>query len=291
MKTRTAFGIAGLAMAGVLAGSGVSAQRGPMPGRQMMPLPPPIMKAGTAGLYVLAGPTLVKYDAATLQRKGSIDLVTKPGNPPGREGGRPGMPPRQPAPAELLLAKLDGIEQILIVTGDEFIRVDSDSLKVAARGKLPAPAGPGQGGQRMGPPPTGPDDGPGAAPPSDEVGPAGPPPPGMGGPGMPPPPGGPEGQGMLPPQPGEQGPGMLPPPPGDPGFGRGAGRGPQGPGMRPGLGIEGPKLGLALSGDRLYILRGPQVIAVDIKSGKVTAKTDLPKPPTPQAPPTPEDAR
>ena len=181
MTKRFFAGLVGLtSLAVVLTGSYVSAQRGPGPGGPggpgMMPPPHAMMKVSADGVFVLAGPTLVKYNASTLKQEGTLQLLEKR-NEPGVQGEGPQMPPPPPGPAQMLIAP-DAL--VLIVAGDQFFRLDAATMQVKAKGALPRPTGPGDG--NMPPMP-----GPGMPPPPGQG-------PGMeGGPGMPPFPRGPMG--------------------------------------------------------------------------------------------------
>ena len=152
MKNRKTLGIAFLVVA-VLAAiwtSGVVlAQRGPGgPGPQAGPggpggmMPPPVMqigmvKAGDSGVFILAGPTLVKY-SADLTHQDTVQLVEPPADTD--------VAPKPPLHGAMLLVPADGdaAEKVLVVIGDKFFAVDADTLAIAATGTLPAidlPAG------------------------------------------------------------------------------------------------------------------------------------------------------
>ncbi len=215
MRTKTAILIVVCALVAVWIGTTVLAQRGPGgpggfggpggpggPGMQPPMGPGPIMKTGAQGVFVLMGPMLRKYDAA-LKEKGSLQLIEPPtGNPPADGEPRPPMPPM----GILLIAPAGGqaSEKAIAIFGDQFFSVDTGSLKVAAKTKLPAIELP--------------------KPPDDaNPGPGGPPP-------------------------------MGPPP---------------GPGA------------LELQGRILYILRGPQIVGVNVDDGSLAGKASLLKPPPP----------
>jgi hypothetical protein len=97
--------------------------------------PPIVMKVGAENAYVLMGCTLIKYNAS-LEQQGTLAL----GNPPAAQSGNAGAPPPPPpAPAVTMASTANGVpESVLVVLGDQFIRVDGASLKEAARGTLPA---------------------------------------------------------------------------------------------------------------------------------------------------------
>jgi hypothetical protein len=71
---------------------------------------------------VLQGPTLLKYDAATLKQAGSLDLSSLVSTTVG-----------PPPPAAFLISE----GNVLVVIGDLFVRVDAASLEVKAKGTLP----------------------------------------------------------------------------------------------------------------------------------------------------------
>ena len=166
--------------------------------------PPPILRAGSDGVFSLLGGLLVKFDAATLQQTGTLQLLEKPAPPDGSQGDRPPMGP--PPRGELLLASLaGGHEKVLALFGDQLFIVDAATLKLTAKvilPKLPAPPGQGSGDAAQGPPP----------------------------------------------------PRFAPPMP----------------------------MALELHGQMLYVLRGPQIVAVNIVSGTVVAQGMLPPPKPPE---------
>ncbi|MHB0911864.1 MAG: hypothetical protein ACYC2Y_00275 [Armatimonadota bacterium] len=188
-------------------GPGGPGGMGPGGMRPMGPPPPRVLLAGTEGIYLLQGGTLLKLDPKSLDKKGSVDIS-------GGEGTRPG-------PVEVLLANKGASEQVLVVAGNRFLRIDGRSLTVQARGTLSEV-------QR-------PEGAPGEA-------------------------------GALPGGPGAMGPGGMGP--------GGPGMGPGGPGMEP----MGPPPVLELSGRTLYVLRGPEIAAVNIDTGDVGAEATLPRP-------------
>jgi hypothetical protein len=241
-----------------IAGPGAANGPGGRGGRQGgMPqqMPPAVMASGATSLYVMAGGTLLKYDAVTLKELGKVELVAPPaadpaagaagGGRPGAAGGRPGGAAggpgaaaggpgapggpggrggmnRQRPMAGAMLITPGANEQVLVVIGDQFFRLEAATLTVKAKATLPAPELPN------------------ANPPMD--------------------PGAPDAAG----------------PPEGPG-------GPGGPG---GMG-GGRPAELSLKGVTLYVLRGPQIVAVNTVDGKVTgtAMLPMPVPPAPPAPP------
>ncbi len=106
--------------------------------RGMMQGMPPMhqMKAGTQGLFLLQGSTLLKF-STTLQAQGTLDLSEA------KAAGHP-------QPGAFLLAGDD----VLVVTGATFYRVDGKTLKVAVKKTLPAATQPTQAanGQQQQPP-------------------------------------------------------------------------------------------------------------------------------------------
>ncbi|MHB9025553.1 MAG: hypothetical protein ACYC7E_15520 [Armatimonadota bacterium] len=208
-----------LALAALIIG-GVQAQGGPGgPGGQRGPGmggpggpggPRPTLTVGAQGVFLLQGGILRKYDAKTLEEKGTLELCKADAGD--RQGPGKGM--RQ-GPGEMLLSN----NNLLIVTGDTFYRVDAQKLKIEATGELPALPKLAQGGN---------------APNAGRQGATGNRNQGPGGPGQ-----GPGGQG-----------GAFGPPPAHP--------------------------VLELQGGTLYVLRGPQLLAITIADGKVTAKAEVP---------------
>lgn len=163
--------------------------------------PPPILKAGSDGVFTLLGGLLVKFDAATLQQTGTLQLLDRPAPPPdGAQGDRPPMgPPR----GQLMLADAtSGHGKVLALFGDQLFIVDAVTLKLANKVVLPKP----------------------------------------------------------------------PPPPG-----QGNGDANQGPPPRP---MSGPPMPAALDlhGQMLYVLRGPQITAINITDGSIAAQAMLPMP-------------
>lgn len=126
----------------------VLAQGGPPPDGMRGPHPPAvIMKAGTTGLFVLAGPNLVKYDPKTLAQTGVYTLPA-----PTASGDSNNQHPPMPPHIVMLVATIDGLgENVLLIAGDQFLRIDGATLQVKAKGTLPkvempAPPQGGQGG-------------------------------------------------------------------------------------------------------------------------------------------------
>ena len=121
--------------------AGVFAQRGPRgpigPGGPP-PMPAgPIVKAGTTGLFVLMGGTLLKYDAATLVQAGSLELLTKT-DLPAPPGGAPADAPLPLIHGQMIVSSAN-TELILIVIADKFFSVDAATLQVVAKSTLPKP--------------------------------------------------------------------------------------------------------------------------------------------------------
>ncbi len=169
--------------------------------------PPIMMKAGSAGVFVLTGNVLTKYDAG-LAQKGSVKLEVEPIET--ENGPRPMLPP----PTHMLLSPGTN-EKVLVVIGDRFFSVNAESLAIVAKVKLPMPPAPQ--------PPTG--------------------------------------DNPTPPDNGGDQPRM----------------GPRDP-MRPGPPMP---VGLELQGNVLYMIRGPQILGVNINDGKIVGPVALPKLPAP----------
>ncbi len=149
MKNRTAlviaivvvFAVAAIWMNGaVLAQRGGGAQgrpggpAGPGAPGGMQPPPAPcigMLRAGATGVYVLAGPTLIKYNAA-LEEQGKLTLVEAPATTDAA--------PRPPLHGALLIAPATQTvpEKVLVVIGDRFFAVDGATFQVTATGNLPA---------------------------------------------------------------------------------------------------------------------------------------------------------
>lgn len=206
-------------------------------GQRMRPpqLPPITMKFGAGSLFVLQGLTLAKYDADTVKPAGVVNLVDNIAQPTAPANGAGMRPMRPPLPGLLLIVGEDADANVLIVSGDNFFRLQASDLKVLVKATLPAQPQPqapadGQGGLGMPPPGN----------PPDAVGPDGAP-------------GGPAG-----------GPGMM----GGPGGG---------PGMMGGPGMpQAAQPVPELHGNTLYLVRGTQLLALDITTGKVTGKATTP---------------
>lgn len=141
MKKTVLLGVCIFAVLAVIAVSGtVLAQRGPGGPGQMGPgMPPPNhtnMQAGTAGVFILAGPSLVKYNAATLKQEGTLQLLEK------KDSTSTDQPPMPPAPADMLL--VSGSNIVVVIAGDNFFIVDATALTVTAKGTLPKLQAPDQ---------------------------------------------------------------------------------------------------------------------------------------------------
>lgn len=197
-----------------------------------------MVKANSQGVFILIGNKLVKYNIDGLKTKNELKIEI----PTVSKNAMP--PPPLPAMFDTVRSSA-GVESVLVLTGNKMLVIDPTAFKVRQKVTLPSPPIPAAG--MMGP-----------------MGPGGPPPgmQGMGG-SM-----GPEGpcQGML--GIGDQmGPGG--PPPGMQGIGR------------PGLASHGsgqPASGFTVSGDVVYLLRGPQLLGVNYVTGKIVGKTELPLP-------------
>jgi len=109
------------------------------------------MKVGAQGLFVLQGPTLLKYDPATLALKGQLALAD-PAAEQAAAGDGNGQPMGHPKP----IAFLPAGDDVLVVAGDTFIRVDGKTMQKAVTGTLPTvtlPTPPDNAGDGMAPPP------------------------------------------------------------------------------------------------------------------------------------------
>ncbi len=145
MKNRktlgTAFAIVAL-IAAVWASGAVLAQRGPGgpggpgdPGGHGAMMPPPgprtgAMEAGDSGLFVLAGPTLVRY-SPDLAEQDTVQLLDAT-----RTSGTAAEPPACGAML-IVPAEGDAAEKLLVVIGDKFFAVDAQTLGIIATGTLP----------------------------------------------------------------------------------------------------------------------------------------------------------
>lgn len=289
-------------------------QTGAQVGRQPQGKPPvhSIMRTGSEGVFVLTGNDLVKYDATTLKEAGRLTLeagmpaVPKTDATAGAQANPPQGPP--PPPGILYIPEGDLSDQVIVILGTNFYRIDGDKLQVKAKSPLPITLPtPPQGGPGMGP--GGPGMGPGGQGGPQGQGGWGPPPQGeqQGQGGWGPPQGGPQGRdGMQGPgrgmqgqgrgmqggpqggpqgQRGQGGPGMGPGGQGGQGGPQGQGMGPGGPGMCPGGpgmmggpgGPGGPGRGpeLQLEGKTLYLMLRDQILAIDVMTGSVKGDLSL----------------
>lgn len=125
----------------------VTAQRGPAgpggppggPGIMAPMPPPPMMKAGGNGVFVLLGGTLTKLDPVTLNQEGSLQLIEKPAD---RGGSTQNNWPPLPPPHGTLLIAPGSHEMVLVVIGDRFFRIDAAQFTVVANSTLPKPEPP-----------------------------------------------------------------------------------------------------------------------------------------------------
>ncbi len=143
--TLLAVGIATTAFAQWGVGApGAGAPQGQGQGPLMQGPPPATMQVGTAGVFVLEGPLLGKYDAAlkplnTLDlrpaqaTKGTAAATTKDATKP---------PQGPPPPGALLLGQVGSTEVLLAVSGHTFYRIDPVAFTITVQGELPAPARP-----------------------------------------------------------------------------------------------------------------------------------------------------
>jgi hypothetical protein len=117
----------------VMAQGGSEPQQGPPP-----PPPPVSMKAGPAGIFTLAGDTLVKYDAS-LTQVGTLKLVDQAKAPATQDGAAP--PPHRLGPAVMQLTTGDNAK-VLVLMGGQFFSIDAASMEITAKTQLPAPPKP-----------------------------------------------------------------------------------------------------------------------------------------------------
>ena len=159
MSKKLLFSLGGLAvLAAATISSGVIAQGPGGPGRpgdggMMMPPPPPaiLMKAGTNGLFVLAGPSLIKYDATTLKQQAVLELAKpKDGQSSTDSQDRPPMPPMLSANM-MLTSGADNTTLVLIVIGNKFYSIDAATLSIKAQATLPKLQMPELGGDNARP--------------------------------------------------------------------------------------------------------------------------------------------
>ncbi len=129
------FGSIAIAQRGQGGPGGMGGPGGPMgPMGQGGPGGPPhpmvMIETGTSGVFVLAGCTLVKYDAA-LKEVGTLNL--------GEQSTSATDKPPMPKPGEVLFSAGSGSagDKILIVMGDEFYCIDATTLKVTVKATLP----------------------------------------------------------------------------------------------------------------------------------------------------------
>jgi hypothetical protein len=236
---------------------------------------PATMKAGANVAYVLQGGTLIKYGTDAKQIA-TLTLAEKPAQNTQTQGQPPMGPP--PPRGEMLVTG----DTVLVILGDSFFNVNGATMTITAKGTLPTIERPqppqgqgnqqgmrGQGGQNGQQGMRGQGQGQGRSPGGSG---------GQGGPGQDGP-GGPGGQGMRGGQGNQQeqgqggpggpgGQGMR----GNQGNQQGQGQcgpgGPGGPGMMGGPGMP-PQLQLELAGHTLFVLRGPQLLAINIDTGAV----------------------
>lgn len=198
------------ALVAVWFGGAVMAQReGPKPpAMPQIPGPPIMLKAGSAGVFVLTGNVLTKYDAA-LSMKGSIKLDVDSGDTANVQQ------PAPPPPTHMLLSPGPN-QKVLVLIGDRFFSVNAETFEIAAKAQLPPPPKP------------------------------------------------------------------EPPARDNPPTENGGDRPDVGP--RPPIAPPGPPMpaGLELQGNVLYMLRGPEIIGVNINDGSIVGPAPLPKLPAPE---------
>ena len=94
----------------------------------------PQMKFDGGSLYLLQGNELVKYDGITLRELGKVKFREEAAPRERGQGGGPQQADR--GPAAFLIAGDD----VLLVAGDTFYRIENREMKIAAQVKLPVPA-------------------------------------------------------------------------------------------------------------------------------------------------------
>jgi len=236
------------------------------PGRQMqmrMPPVPPTMKVVADSLFVLQGLTLTKYHANTLEQTGVVTLTVKtpaPGNPPAgttektmaapqateatKTANDTQAPPPPPFAQALLLSADDKDDPaLLVVIGNSFQRIRVKDLAITATADLPAPVQNGKDAKTVQRTGNGAPDAT-TRDTGDAI------PNGV--------PGGAQG-----------GPGGMP----------GGMHGMPGGSMPGGMNLPIYEL----ANNKLYLLRGPQLLAINVSTGEVTTK-QLQQANTPQAP-------
>lgn len=192
--------------------------RGSGPFQGQPPQHRPAMECTSNGVFILQGGTLVKLDPKTLDKKGEIELFQKQGGMGDNRDFSPEiMPMRQQGPAEMLLSG----SNLLLVTGEKFIKIETASFKIKIETNLPPMFRPDMGKGRMD----------GQEPMRDDQ------------------------MGMMQPEP---------------------------------MPMMSPMPELKILGGILYILRGEQVIAVNIDTGKVMADNNL-RPQRPMMNPRPKE--
>jgi hypothetical protein len=113
--------------------------------------PPPmkakqVMDSGTTGVYILEGPKFTKYDSATLEQLGQLELgIPADAVVTNTDGENPMMPPPPPIPSNFVIYNGSGstTEFLLAVAGDTFYKISGDTFAVVVKTPLPAPAKPG----------------------------------------------------------------------------------------------------------------------------------------------------
>jgi hypothetical protein len=100
----------------------------------MMRPPRPIMKISSVGIFVLAGPVLMKYNATTLKPEGRVNLMMR-GTTPAQRGRLRMLQP--PLPAAMALAGGTGGCIVVVVIGDRFFSVDAVSMRIIAKALIP----------------------------------------------------------------------------------------------------------------------------------------------------------
>ncbi len=96
------------------------------------------MKVSSQGVFALVGSILIKCNATTLKQVDMIQLLDNEANESNdAQSGQPNQMATPQPSAALLLTPGDTNKCVLVVIGDDFINVDADTMQINARGKLP----------------------------------------------------------------------------------------------------------------------------------------------------------
>ncbi|MEI6521640.1 MAG: hypothetical protein WCO98_16645 [bacterium] len=114
------------------------------------PPPPPaahaVMDSGTTGVYILEGPKFTKYDSASLEQLGQLELGIPADTPVTAVTGDNTMmpPPPPPVPSNFVIYNGSGstTEYLLAVAGDTFYKISGDTFAVVVKTPLTTPVKP-----------------------------------------------------------------------------------------------------------------------------------------------------